>query len=412
MPFIAVEFPPHSAEWTFFVAAVVLLLGPLLAERARLPGLVGIVLGGALVGPFVLDWVEREGIVESLGELGLLYLMFLAGLELDLDEFQRNRRPALSFGALTFTLPFVLGLLLVLPFGYGLATALLYGSLWASHTLIAYPIVQERRLTRHRAVGMAAGGTVITDTLALFVLAVVVGSVESDDRPGVILVRLLLGLAVLVLFCALVLPRLGRWIFAYVGDAHLPRFLFLLAALTSAALVADRMGLEGIVGAFFAGLALNRLVPHQGGLKEHVEFVGGAILIPFFLLSTGMLLDPRQFTEVDVLVIAGASLAIVFAGKAAASYVAGRLAGFGAAEVRLVFGLTIAQAAATLAAVTIGTSVGIFDEDLLSATLVVVLVTVMVSGIVTRTAARRLAPDEPAETVESLAPEEPAAGTT
>ena len=397
MPFLAVDFPPHSAEWTFFVAAVVLLLGPLLAERVRLPGLIGIILGGALVGPFVLDWVEREGIVESLGELGLLYLMFLAGLELDLDEFQRNRRPAISFGALTFAVPFVLGLLLVLPFGYGLATALLYGSLWASHTLVSYPIVQERRLTRHRAVGMAAGGTVITDTLALFVLAVVVGSQESDDRPSVILVRLLLGLAVLVLFCALVLPRVGRWAFAYVGESHTARFLFLLVALTSAALVADRMGLEGIVGAFFAGLALNRLVPVHGGLKEHVEFVGGAILIPFFLLSTGMLLDPRQFTEADVLVIAGASLAVVVVGKAAASYFAGRLAGFDGSEVRLVFGLTIAQAAATLAAVTIGTQVGIFDEDLLSATLVVVLVTVMVSGIVTRNAARRLAPDDPAD---------------
>ena len=137
----------------------------------------------------------------------------------------------------------------------------------------------------------------------------------------------LLLLAVLVAFCAFVLPRVGRWAFTYVGESHTTRFLFLLAALTSAALVADRMGLEGIVGAFFAGLALNRLVPHEGGLKERVEFVGGTILIPFFLLSTGMLLDPRQFTEGDVLVIAGASLAVVVVGKAAASYLAGRLAG-------------------------------------------------------------------------------------
>ena len=244
---------------------------------------------------------------------------------------------------------------------------------------------------------MAAGGTVITDTLALFVLAVVVGSVESDDRPAVILLKLLLGLGFLVAYCFLVLPRVGRWAFAYVGESHTARFLFLLAALTSAALVADRMGLEGIVGAFFAGLALNRLVPVHGGLKEHVEFVGGALLIPFFLLSTGMLLDPRQFTEIDVLVLAGASLAIVLVGKAAASYLSGRLAGFDPSEMRLVFGLTVAQAAATLAAVTIGTQVGIFDEDLLSATLVVVLVTVIVSGIVTRNAARRVAPDEGAE---------------
>ena len=402
---VAVDFPPHSAEWTFFIAAVVLLAGPLIAERFRMPGLVGVIVGGTIVGPFVLDWVAREGTVEALGALGILYLMFIAGLELDLDDFQRNRRPALSFGALTFTLPFVLGILLVLPFGYGLATAALYGSLWASHTLVSYPIVQEHKLTRHRSVGMAAGGTVITDTLALFVLAVVVGSQDSDDRPAVILVKLSIGLAILVFYCAFPLRWLGTWAFARFGDKLIPRFLFRLAALTSAALVADRMGLEGIVGAFFAGLALNRLVPSGTELMEHVEFVGVALLIPFFLLSTGMLLDPTQFTEPAVLLLAGASLAIVFAGKAAASYLAGRLAGFEPDEMRLVFGLTIAQAAATLAAVTIGTEVGIFTDRLLSAALVVVLVTVVVSGIVTRNAARRLSPEpEPPAAASQPAP--------
>jgi Kef-type K+ transport system membrane component KefB len=407
VPFVAVDFPPDSAEWTFFIAALVLLAGPAIAERLRLPGLVGIIVGGTLVGPFVLDWITQEGIVTALGDLGLLYLMFIAGLELDLDEFQRNRRPALSFGALTFTLPFVLGLVLVLPFGYGLATALLYGSLWASHTLVAYPIVQEHGLTRERAVGMAAGGTVITDTLALFVLAVVVGSHGSDSRPAVIVVKLVLGLFVLAAYCVLALPRVGRWSFAHLGDGRTPRFLFLLAALTSAALVADRMGLEGIIGAFFAGLALNRLVPSGSSLMEAVEFVGGVLLIPFFLLSTGMLLDPAQFSEPRVLVLAGVSLAIVFVGKAAASYLSGRLAGFGPTETRLVFGLTIAQAAATLAAVTIGTEVGIFDENLLSAALVVVLVTVIVAGIVTKSAARKLdvATDSEVEVAPGLAPE-------
>jgi Kef-type K+ transport system membrane component KefB len=169
-------------------------------------------------------------------------------------------------------------------------------------------------------------------------------------------------------------------------------FLFLLAALTSAALVADRMGLEGIVGAFFAGLALNRLVSSRAEEKERFEFVGAALLVPFFLLSTGMLLDPRQFTEPVVLAIAGASLAIVLVGKAVAAYLSGRRSAFGSSEIKLVFGLTVAQAAATLAAVTIGTEAGIFDENLLSATLVVVLVTVIVSSIVTRVATRELDP--------------------
>jgi Na+:H+ antiporter len=389
---LAVEFPPTSAEWTFFVATFVILVGPLLVERIGLPGIVGIILGGLIVGPFALGWIEREGAVESLGDLGILVLMFLAGLELDLDEFQANRRAALTFGAFTFAIPFALGALLVLPFGYGLATAMLFGSLWASHTLVAYPIVQERGLLRDRAVGVAGGGTVMTDTLALSVLAVVAGSVESDARPSVLLVEVVLGLIVLAAFCGIVLPRVTRWVFAGVGQHRGARFLFVLVALTSAALVADRAGIEGIVGAFFAGLALNRLVPARSRLMEQIEFVGGVLLIPFFLLSTGMLIDPAKFTERRVLAIAGLSLLVVFVGKAAAAYLSGRVLAFSRPQVLLLFGLSLAQAAATLAAVTIGVEIGLFDDDLLSATLVVVLVTVLVSSVVTRSATRQIEP--------------------
>ncbi len=389
---VGVEFPPTSAEWTFFVAAVVILVGPLLVERLGLPGIVGVILGGVLVGPFVLGWVERDGIVESLGELGILFLMFLAGLELDLDEFQSNRRAALTFGAFTFTLPFVLGIALVLPFGYGAATALLFGSLWASHTLVAYPIVQEHGLLRERAVGIAGAGTVMTDTLALSVLAVVAGSVASDSRPSILLLEVVVGLVILAAFCVLLLPWVTRWVFAGIGQHRGARFLFILVALTAAALVADRAGIEGIVGAFFAGLALNRLVPARSRLMEQTEFVGGVLLIPFFLLSTGMLIDPEKFTQRRVLAIAALSLAVVFVGKTAAALVSGRILGLERPQVRLLFGLSLAQAAATLAAVTIGVEIGLFDDDLLNATLVVVLVTVLVSSIVTRSAARRIEP--------------------
>ena len=162
--------------------------------------------------------------------------------------------------------------------------------------------------------------------------------------------------------------------------------------MTASALVADRAGIEGIVGAFFAGLALNRLVPARSRLMEQIEFIGGVLLIPFFLLSTGMLIDPKEFTQTRVLAIAALSLAVVFVGKAAAAYVSGRLLGLARSQVRLLFGLSLAQAAATLAAVTIGVEIGLFDTDLLNATLVVVLVTVLVSSIVTRSAARRIEP--------------------
>ncbi len=389
---LGIEFPPTSTEWTFFVAAAVILVGPLLFERLGFPGIIGVILGGLLVGPFVLGWIERQGVVESLGDLGILFLMFLAGLELDLDEFAANRRGALTFGAFTFTLPFVLGVLLVIPFGYGLATALLFGSLWASHTLVAYPIVQEHGLLRDRAVGIAGGGTVMTDTLALSVLAVVAGSVGSDARPVVVLLEVVVGIAVLALFCAFVLPLVTRWVFAGVGQQRGARFLFIVVALTAAALVADRGGIEGIVGAFFAGLALNRLVPSRSRLMEQIEFVGGVLLIPFFLLSTGMLIDPAAFTEARVIAIAALSLAIVFVGKLTAALISGRLLGLARPQVRLLYGLSLAQAAATLAAVTIGVDIGLFDTPLLNATLIVVLVTVLASSIVTRNAARRIDP--------------------
>jgi Kef-type K+ transport system membrane component KefB len=389
---LALEFPPTSAEWTFFVAAVVILVGPLLVERIGLPGIVGVILGGLLVGPYVLGWVPREGVVESLGDLGILVLMFLAGLELDLDEFQANRRGALTFGAFTFTLPFVLGIAVAAGHGYGTATALLFGSLWASHTLVAYPIVREHGLLRDRAVGIAGGGTVMTDTLALSVLAVVAGSVASDSRPSILLLEVALGLVVLAAVCAFVLPWITRWVFAGVGQHRGARFLWILVGLTGAALVADEAGIEGIVGAFFAGLALNRLVPARSRLMEQLEFVGGVLLIPFFLLSTGMLIDPEKFTERRVLGIAALSLAVVVVGKAAAALVSGRVLGLARPQVRLLFGLSLAQAAATLAAVTIGVDIGLFDTDLLNATLVVVLVTVLASSLITRSAARRIEP--------------------
>ena len=389
---LGIEFPPDSAEWVFFVSFAVILVGPLVFERMGFPGIVGVILGGLLVGPGVLDWVQRQGVVESLGDLGILFLMFLAGLELDLDEFEANRRGALTFGAFTFTIPFALGIAVAAGFGYGAATALLFGSLWASHTLVAYPIVQEFGLLRDRSVGIAGGGTVMTDTLALSVLAIVAGSVGSDARPARILLEVVAGVVILALFCTFVLPWVTRWVFAGVGQHRGARFLWITVALTAAALVADRAGIEGIVGAFFAGLALNRLVPARSRLMEQIEFVGGVLLIPFFLLSTGMLIDPKAFTERRVLGIAALSLAIVFVGKLAAALISGRVLGLARPQVRLLFGLSLAQAAATLAAVTIGVELGLFDTPLLNATLVVVLVTVLVSSIVTRSAARRIEP--------------------
>ena len=316
---LALEFPPTSDQRTLFVAAAVVLLGPLLVERIGLPGIVGVILGGLLVGPFVLGWVERDGIVESLGDLGILVLMFLAGLELDLDEFKANRRGALTFGTFTFSLPFVLGIGLAVGFGYGAATALpLRVAVGVPHArrvpdhprarALTRPLDRHRRWwNRHdrhaRVVGARGGRRLGRERL-------------GPRRP---LLEVVAGLAALALVCAFVLPWITRWFFAGVGQHRGARFLWILVALTGAAVVAEEAGIEGIVGAFFAGLALNRLVPARSRLMEQVEFIGGVLLIPFFLLSTGMLIDPEKFTEKRVLGIAALSLAVVVVGKAAAA---------------------------------------------------------------------------------------------
>lgn len=393
---LASGFPPSGSEWVLLVVALVMLIGPRVAERLRLPGLIGLLIGGMIVGPNVLGWAQREGSVEGIGNIGLLLLMFMAGLELDLDDFRRNRSTAARFGLLTFAIPLVAGTVVGLAgAGYGVAAAVLFGSLWASHTLVAYPIVRERGLANDPAVATAVGGTVITDTLALFVLAVVVGA-EQGGSTGTLLAKLLGGLAVLLLVSFLVVPRLVRWFFAGAGQHPTLRFVAMLASFSGCAVLAHVFGLEGIVGAFFAGLALNRLVPNRSGLMERLEFFGNALLIPFFLVSTGMLIDPAQFRDLGTIALALASIAVVVLGKAAAAWIAGRLAGYSRPQTGLVFSLSVAQAAATLAAVIIGFEAGIFSEQLVNAALVVVLLSIMIATLGTQRAVERVPPADAA----------------
>src|SRR5262245_29817277 len=238
-------FPPSGAEWTFFIVISVILVAPIVFERGfRLPGLVGLLIGGMLIGPNVLDWVVDQESVADIGDLGLLFLMFLAGVELDLDDFQRHRTDAARFGALTFSIPLVLGIAVgSLGFAYGTAAAVLYGSLWASHTLVSYPIVRQNGVASSRPVSMTVGGTVITDTSALFLLAVVVGASTGDGRPGVIFASLVAGLVGLVVFALFVLPRLMRWFFGGFGQDRLLRFLAVLVALLASGVIAHAVGL-------------------------------------------------------------------------------------------------------------------------------------------------------------------------
>jgi Kef-type K+ transport system membrane component KefB len=374
-----VTLPLTDPAWVFLVLAVAILVAPLLAERLRLPGIVGLVLAGLVLGPHVTGLLERAGTVEQLGGLGLLYLMFLAGLELDIDELYRYRRAAGVFGALTFVIPFVTGAAVGWGFGFAAAEAVVLGLLFASQTLVAYPVVRRYGLVGNRAVAATVGATVITDTVALAALGVVVGLSTAGGGVDVV-VRLLLGLAVLTAYSIWVLPRVARWFFAGLGQEPVLRFVFVLAGFLSAAAVGELLGVESIVGAFFAGLALNRLVPNRGTLMQSIEFVGAALLVPLFLISVGMLVDPAVVADPRTVLLAAVVSVLILMAKAAAAWLTGRLFRFSSAEIGVMFGLSGAHAAATLAATIVAFEIGLFDEEVVNAVLLVILVTVVVSS--------------------------------
>lgn len=397
---------PTGPTWFFLVIVAAIILGPLVAERLRLPGILGLLAAGFLIGPAGLGMISSTESLEGLGHIGVLYLMALAGLELDLNVFAAYRRSAGVFGALTFAFPFIFGIAGVLLLNlasasgaaaddgeFSVAAAVLLGSLLASHTLIAYPIVRGFGLANNPAVAVTVGATVITDTAALLVLAVVAGAVTGESSGVALAVSLAIGLVVLAAYSFVVLPRAADLFFEGMGQERVLRFLFVLGGFLSAALLADLLGLEGIVGAFFAGLGLNRFVPNGGALMERVEFFGSAFFIPVFMISVGLLIEPAVLLDRDTLVLGGVLTLAVVAGKAVAAMIARRLNRFSAAETGVVFSLSVAQAAATLAAATVGLQIGLFSDSVVNAIVLMITATLLItSATASRFAARVAVP--------------------
>jgi Kef-type K+ transport system membrane component KefB len=383
--------PLHEPAAAFAVLLAVVLLAPHLAERLRVPGIVGLILAGTLIGPTGLGLLERDGAVALLGGAGLLYLMFLAGLELDLDELAGQRRDSLLFGAATFVVPMGLGVPAMLALGFPLLPAILLALCWASHTLLTYPLFRRYGVASNRAVATSVGATILTDTAALLVLAVVAraagGALDTWFWGSVAV-----ALGVVLVSCLVVLPRLARWVFATIGQDRTARVTFTLLAAFAAAAVAELVGLEGIIGAFLAGLALNRLVPADSLLMARVEVIGATILIPLFLVSVGMLIDPALLSQPRTLGLAAAFTGVATLGKWLAAEGTGRVLGYDPSERTAMFALSNAQAAATLAAVFVGLEVGLLGLDTVNAVVGVVLVTCLVASW----AAARSAPRLPA----------------
>jgi Kef-type K+ transport system membrane component KefB len=374
---------PEGAAWEFLVLFLVVIIGPPLLEHARLPGIVGLLLGGYVIGSHGLNLIGAGNTtVPELGQLGLLYLMFVAGVELDLGLVRIHRRAVGLFGLLAFAVPMAFGSVVGFALNWEAAAALLLGSLMASHTLLVYPAVRNAGLAAHRAVATAVGATVITDTASLVVLAFVSGSQLEGGSAASIALQVVFGLAVLVIFAFLVLPRLVRLAFRYLGTDRIVRYLLAIAAFLAAATLAAMVGIEGIVGAFFAGLGLNRLVPNEGPLMDRIDFFGSAVFVPIFLVSVGMLLQPRVMVQGETLKLAGLFVVAALGGKAVATAVSARVLQLSRQETALMWGLTLPQAAATLAATVIGFDIGLFDQSVVNAVLVLILVSIVVATLV------------------------------
>ncbi|MDT8862751.1 cation:proton antiporter [Alkalihalobacillus sp. MEB130] len=398
--------PVTNPVLIFAIAMVVFLVAPLIMAKLRVPGIIGFIFAGVIIGPNGLGLLDRDPTIVLLGTVGLLYIIFIAGLEIDLDGFKKYRNRSLTFGTMSFTIPFILGTVGAYILGYSIAGSILLGSLLGSHTLLAYPIASRLGIAKNKAVTTSVGGTIMTDTLALLVLAIVAGSTQGELTPDFWFI-LIISLIVYVSGVFIIVPIAAKFFFRTLSSEGTLEFIFVLTVLFVTAYFATVAGLEPIIGAFLAGLALNRFIFEQSPLMNRIKFTGNALFIPFFLLSVGMLMDlrillsdPTAWTKA-VLVVS-----LVLIGKFTAAWLAGKIYRYTGEEIKLMFGLTIPQAAATLAATLVGFDLGLFDQATVNAIIVMILVTCMIGPYTVEKFSRIIAMKEEQKPYEpSSAPE-------
>ena len=367
----------------FLVMISLLLVTPLLFERLRLPGIVGLILAGVAIGPYGLGILERDSTIVLLGTVGLLFLMFMAGLETSLDDLKLNARKALIFGLLTFFVPMVLGTAAMLALGYSLLAAVLVASCFASHTLLALPIISKQGIMRTPAVTITLGGTLITNVLALLVLAIVVKAHQGDLTLGFWL-TLIPSLSIYTFVTLWGIPRIGRWFFRQFGHDEGAEFTFVIATLFVVSYVAKLIEIEPIIGAFLAGISITPLIPQLSPLMNRIQFIGNTLFVPFFLLSVGMLVNPGiLIQDPRSLLVSGVMVTVAIGAKYIPAWWVGKLFRFRRPSTMVIFGLSVAQAASTLAAITVAYNIELVDQLTVNGTIAMILVTCLVSPWVT-----------------------------
>lgn len=399
-------FPISDPTWIFFWVLCIILFAPLLFNKLRLPHIIGMILAGLVIGPNGLNILSRDDSFELFGKVGLYYIMFLASLEINLQELKQAKGGALLIGLAAFIIPISLGMFTnIVLLDYGVVTSVLLASMYASYTLISYPIVARYGLSRLRCVNFVVGGTIITDTLTLFVLAVV-AALFSGETDGWFFFLLLVKMLAVVAVIVYLFPRIARYFFRRYNDGII-QYIFVMGMLFLGAGLMELAGMEGILGAFITGLVLNKMIPHTSPLMRRIDFIGNAIFIPYFLIGVGMLIDLRVlFSGGNSLIVALLMVLTALTGKWLASWLTHKVYNMSCDERRLMFGLSSSQAAATLAAAFVGHGIilpdgsHLLNEDVLNGTILLILVTCVVSSITTDRAARNL-------TMVGAAPEKP-----
>lgn len=371
----------------------IILLTPMVCRKIHVPSLVGFIVAGVLLGPYSLGLIQGGETIQMLGKMGLLYIMFQAGVEIDLNDFQLHRRNATLFGILTFIFPLLLGIITSRLLGFEWATCLLLGAMYGSHTLMTYPIVSRYGIQKNAAVNITVGGTMLAITLSLLVLAGIESAQGTTDTTWWVM----MGKAALFLATTVyAVPRVAQWFFKRWPDPA-ECFVAVMFLLVISALLAQWAGLDGILGAFICGVMLNRWIPNLSPLMSRINFVGNTIFVPMFLLGVGTMIDTGVLiSSWHIYLVATMMIATKLLSKWLAAYTAQKVFHLSSLERQLIFGLTHATAAGTLAVVTIGYNIGLFNAEILNGAVIMILVLCTISGFVTEHAAKRLALQEEA----------------
>ncbi|MBR1889518.1 MAG: cation:proton antiporter [Alloprevotella sp.] len=407
MPLSWPTFPIENPTWIFFLVLGIILLAPALMRRLHIPSIAGLIIAGIVIGPYGLNVLVRDDSFELFGKVGLYYIMFLAALEMNLRDISNSRLQTFLFGLLTFAIPMSLGFVANSLLGYGIAAAMLMAAMYASHTLVSYPIVLRYGVSKRKSVSLAVGGTIIADTLTLLVLALISGSYQTNTSDlywlWLLLKVLAIGTAILFIF-----PRISRFFFRKVNDGVV-QYIFVLGLVFLSAGLMELAGMEGILGAFLAGLVLNRLIPATSPLMNHIEFIGNALFIPYFLIGVGMLIDLRSLFQLKAIEVALVMIGVSVGSKWLAATIGQLTHKLKPVDRALIFGLTGSRAAATLAIALVGYNIllpdgsRLFDDVILNGAMLLILVSCIISSFSTEWASRKIMLSKEIEPIEKPA---------